>query len=140
MSEDKKEKCNHSKVEKPCKCGRPSSYDRKFIKSVDKYLEANQDEEVEVVKQRGAGGKYEMLETKLTVKLPTHEGFAMYIGVNPTTLYEWEKKHPQFSKSLRKIKTEQQQRLLNKGLSGLYNPTIAKLILSSKLSTSINFW
>ena len=95
--------------------GRPSEYKEEYIDKVDEYLALNVDEE----------------EERLKVKLPTIEGFALFIGVNKTSLYEWEKKHDDFSNALNKIRTEQQGRLLNKGLSGDYNSTIAKLILSS---------
>lgn len=65
------------------------------------------------------------------VKLPTISGFARKIGFNETTMYEWAKTDTQFSKSLGEIKAEQKDRLLNKGLSGKYNSTIAKLVLSA---------
>jgi hypothetical protein len=74
---------------------------------------------------------YEKIDYVLRVNLPTIEGFARFIGVNKTTLYEWDKKYPDFSNSLDKIRIEQQTRLINEGLAGNYNPTIAKLILSS---------
>jgi len=53
------------------------------------------------------------------------------LNVPRRTLYEWRDKHKDFSHSLEKIVTEQHKRLLDKGLSGEYNSTIAKLILSS---------
>lgn len=111
------------------KMGRPTEYKEVYISKVDEYLKIHQDEEKQVVKQ--SSEKYEMFDNKLKVKLPTIEGFALFIGVNKTSLYEWEKKHEQFSNALEKIRQEQQQRLINNGLSGDYNPTIAKLILSS---------
>jgi hypothetical protein len=114
---------------KGTKMGRPTEYKEEYISKVDEYLELHQDEEKQVVKQ--SSEKYEMYDNKLKVKLPTIEGFALFIGVNKTSLYEWEKKHEEFSNALEKIRQEQQQRLINNGLSGDYNPTIAKLILSS---------
>lgn len=96
--------------------GRPTKYEEEYINKVDDYLAENQDE---------------FENNKLKVKLPTVEGFAMYIGVNKTTLYEWEKRYENFSNALEKIRVEQKKRLLNSGLSGEYNSTIAKLILSS---------
>ena len=124
-------KCNKPKgdTEGCCKCGRPTDYKEEYILKVDEYLEQNTDEEVQVVKQ--SSEKYEMFDNKLKVKLPTIEGFARYIGVNKTTLYEWEQVQPEFSNALDKIRQEQQERLINSGLSGDYNSTIAKLILSS---------
>ena len=111
------------------KTGRPTKYEDIYIPKVDEYLELHQDEQVQVVKQ--SSEKYEMYDNKLKVKLPTIEGFARFIGVNKTTLYEWESNYTEFSNALDKIRIEQQERLINQGLSGEYNSTIAKLILSS---------
>jgi hypothetical protein len=97
--------------------GRPLEYKEQYVAMADTYLAAQQDE----VSENG----------KLKVNLPTIEGFALFLGVNKTSLYEWEKLHPEFSNALNKIRTEQQQRLLNSGLSGDYNSTIAKLVLSA---------
>lgn len=93
---------------------RPSEYKEEYVDKVDEYLSITVD----------------TIEEK-KVKLPTIEGFARYIGVNKTSLYEWEKKHDIFSNALDKIRQEQQQRLLDNGLAGTYNPTIAKLVLSA---------
>ena len=91
---------------------RPTKYTEEYIDKAKEYLELNQDEED-------------------SVKLPTLRGLAIHLDINESTLYEWDKKYPEFSKSLDKIKTEQHDRLINKGLAGTYNSTIAKLILSS---------
>lgn len=99
---------------------RPEEYKKEYITKVDEYLLQNQDEEVRAVKS-----------AKLKVKLPTIEGFALFIGVSKKSLYNWEEKYPEFLHALEKIRTEQHNRLINMGLSGDYNSTIAKLILSS---------
>ncbi len=109
--------------------GRPSEYKIEYNDKVDEYLLLHQDQEKQVVKQ--SSEKYELFDNKLVVDLPTIEGFAHFIKVNKTTLYEWDKKYPDFSNSLDKIRLEQRNRLINNGLSGDYNSTIAKLILSS---------
>lgn len=111
------------------KVGRPEEYKESYIEQVDVYLESRQDKEYEFHKTRGE--KSDSYEEKVKVKLPTIEGFALFINVNKTSLYEWEKKHPEFSNALDKIRQEQMQRLLDKGLSGEYNPVIAKLVLSA---------
>lgn len=97
--------------------GRPTEYKEEYVGMADHYLAICED----TLTERG----------KLQVKLPTLEGFAVYIGVNKSSLYEWEKKHANFSDALTKIRTEQKERLLNMGLSGDYNSTIAKLVLSA---------
>lgn len=109
--------------------GRPSEYKEEYIDKADEYLAICQDEDKKVIKQ--SSEKYEMYDNKLKVHLPTIEGFALFLNVNKTSLYEWEKIHPDFSNALSKIRTEQQKRLIDNGLSGDYNSTIAKLILSA---------
>lgn len=110
--------------------GRPTKYKEEYIDMVDEYLKLHQDIELEKIGLKSDKG-YEKIDYILKVNLPTIEGFALYIGVNKTSLYEWEKKEPLFSNALDKIRVEQQTRLINEGLAGNYNPTIAKLILSS---------
>jgi hypothetical protein len=50
--------------------------------------------------------------------LPTIEGLALYLGVNPDTLFEWDKRHPEFSESLKKILALQKKQLIDDGLYG----------------------
>jgi hypothetical protein len=103
--------------------GRPSEKPDNLPELVDQYLNECVDDFKGQVK---------------SVKLPTISGFALKIGFNESTMYEWEKRDEQFSKSLSKIKEEQKNRLLNQGLSGNYNSTIAKLVLSANHGISEN--
>jgi hypothetical protein len=96
--------------------GRPTSYKEEYNDLVDDYLK-------DCIDSYDNG--------KRDVKLPTIGGFALMVGVNKQTLYNWGEEHPQFLDSLNKIVEEQQNRLINQGLAGNYNSTIAKLILSS---------
>jgi len=110
--------------------GRPTKYTEDMVDKVDYYIEKESiDSEIEFHKTRGE--KSDTYERVLTVKLPTIEGFASFIGVNKDSLYEWARKHEVFSVALEKIRVEQRNRLIDNGLSGNYNSTIAKLILSS---------
>lgn len=108
---------------------RPTKYSDALCKKAEEYLKLNKDEFWTFIK--GDGPKGSMYERMVHVKLPTIRSFAQFIKVDESTVYDWAKKYPQFSKSLESIKVEQEQRLLNHGLSGEYNSTIAKLILSS---------
>lgn len=117
--------------------GRPTEYNEKILKKAKKYLELCQDEEERQIIGLSAKGT-ELYKNKLKVKLPSIEGLAVYLGVARSTIYEWEKtenedkslKYPEFSDILGKILAEQAQRLINNGLSGDYNSTISKLILT----------
>ena len=109
--------------------GRPSEYDPLFVERVDDYLAQCQDEEDEFHKTRGIQSDgYQRL---VRVKLPTREGFARFIRKSVDALADWEREHAEFSGALRRIDIEQKQRLIENGLSGDYNPVIAKLLLSS---------
>ena len=110
---------------------RPTKYKEEYNEQVNEYLELCQDEEVSLLESVNTKTGRERFASKLKVNLPTIEGFARYLGVNKTSLYEWAKVYEEFSNSLERIKTEQATRLQNMGLSGEYNSTIAKLILSS---------
>jgi hypothetical protein len=100
-------------VSKP---GAKTKYRKSFIKKVDEYLNSRRDR---------------VGEHAIKVKLPTIEDFANYLGVSRKSLYNWEKEYPQFAYALEKILNEQLRRLINNGLAGTYNSTIAKLMLSS---------
>lgn len=98
------------------KGGRPTEYKEEYIDKVDEYLAVSVD-------------KYD--EKKLKVSLPTMGGFSLFIDVSEKSLYNWRDEHPKFLQALSKIVKEQQKRLLDMGLSGEYNSTIAKLVLSA---------
>ncbi len=110
--------------------GRPTSYSEEMLKKTWEYISDCEDDEVQQTIGMSAKGT-ELFKNKVIVNIPTVEGLALYLGVNKTTLYEWESKHEEFSNALGKLKAKQAKQLINKGLSGDYNPTIAKLILSS---------
>jgi hypothetical protein len=109
--------------------GRPTKYNEEMNLKIQEYLDTCKDEMIQVVKMSGERG--DTFENKLKVNLPTIGGLALYIGVAESTIQEWAKEHEEFSVSLRKVVKEQEKRLINSGLSGDYNSTIAKLVLSS---------
>lgn len=92
------------------RAGRPSKYSEEILPKVQEYLDKCQDKD----------GK---------VKLPTIEGLSVYLGVNRSTIYEWKKEHSEFSDMLEEFMSSQINRLINNGLEGNYNPSIAKLLM-----------
>lgn len=109
--------------------GRPSEYKPEYIEKVDEYLSRCEDYHEEFHKTRGAqSDSYERVKV---VRLPKVEEFAAFIGVSKSTVYYWAESNPEFSDALEKILDAQKNKLIDKGLSGEYNSTIAKLMLSS---------
>lgn len=96
---------------------RPTEYKEEYVEMVDAYIQ-------------GCADKYDEEKKEYLVQLPTVEGFALFVGHHKDTIYEWVKIHPKFSDAIDKIKNHQLNKLINKGLSGKYNATIAKLLLS----------
>lgn len=109
--------------------GRPSVYTGEYVKKVREYLDSCKDTYEQLVKSTGAEGGVQY-ENKLVVNLPSIEGCALYIGVNRSTIYEWRKTYQDFSDIIEELLHEQAKKLLNKGLSGEYNSTISKVILT----------
>lgn len=108
---------------------RPTKYDPIFIDKVEEYLKDCSDRDYEFHKTRG--DRSDSYEEKVSAKIPTIEGFALYLNVTRKTLYNWQEEHEDFADELDRILIEQKLRLINRGLDGTYNATIAKLVLSS---------
>jgi len=96
--------------------GRPSEYDPSVCHKLVQYVGECQD-------------FYD--GQRVQVKLPKREGFAKYLGVTRQTLDNWANQHPEFFDALSRLDAEQKERLIDNGLAGHYNPTIAKLLLSA---------
>lgn len=114
--------------------GRPTTYTDEMLTKANEYLNScydndkNVDESLEAQPHGGALKREKKQE--LIVRIPTRGGLARYLGVSRDTLYEWAKNHTEFSDIMEWLGSEQEDRLINNGLSGAYNPTIAKLLLS----------
>lgn len=92
------------------------------------YISQCEDEIEEYHKTRG--DKSDSFERIVKVKLPSIEGLAFFMGINKTTVYEWESSYEEFSNVIDKLRQKQASELINKGLSGDYNQTIAKVLLT----------
>lgn len=98
---------------------RPTDYNEKILEKTREYINTCTDTEFD--KENGISKK---------VNLPTIEGLAYHIEVNKDTVYEWCKIHNEFSDLIDDLRAKQARELINKGLSGDYNPTIAKVLLT----------
>lgn len=115
--------------------GSPSRYKPEYVRKVDEYIEKCEDEFYDYIKSENANG--ETREQKIRVSLPTRQGFANFIGVSFSNLTEWYA-IPEMAIALQKIDAVQFTRLVNNGLSGSYNPSITKMLLSSNHGMSDN--
>lgn len=69
------------------------------------------------------------------VQLPSVADFALYLGITRETVYDWSNQespryNEDFSDIVMKISMEQEKRLINNGLGGLYTPKVVGMILS----------
>lgn len=90
--------------------GRPTSYNEEMQKKADKYAE----------EWESTGDA-----------IPSAVGLACYLGVSKSTIYLWKDNYEDFSDTLNVILTKQEQKTLNKGITGEFNPTITKLVLAN---------
>lgn len=107
------------------KGGRPTVYDRSVLDKAEEYIWFFQLSEEE---------RNNLQDSKInpTENIPTVSGLALYLGLARSTVQEWEKsKDHEFSGTLEKLKAVQEVLILNNGLIGKFNPTIAKLALAN---------
>ncbi|MFP5263733.1 MAG: terminase small subunit [Blastocatellia bacterium] len=91
--------------------GRPTEYGPRIIKQAQEYLK-----------------KYREFDEVI----PTIEGLSVYLGIRRSTIYDWasQEDKKEFSDILESILSMQGKTLVAKGLSGDFNSTITKLMLS----------
>lgn len=110
------------------KVGRPTIYNDEMLVKTQEYIDMCIDEIDDYHKTRGKmSDSYDRI---VKVNLPTIEGLAVYLGINKDTIYTWRKEYKEFSELIDKLLDKQARELINKGLSGDYNPTIAKVLLT----------
>lgn len=61
---------------------------------------------------------------------PSVANFALWLHISRDTVYEWAKEDGEFSDMIETISQIQENALMEYGLKGEYNPTIAKLVLT----------
>ncbi len=91
--------------------GRPTDYKPELVKKAWDYIET--------------------YEEKYNDKIPSVAGLCSALNINRSTAYDWAKdEDKEFSDILEKIASEQEKKLVNSGLSGDFNSTITKLMLT----------
>lgn len=109
--------------------GRPTKYNNSILRKTKEYIRDSDDIEERQLTGLSVKGT-ELYKSKFKVKIPTLEGLAYHIKVNKDTIQEWKKQHKEFSVLIQELLNKQAQELISKGLSGDYNPTIAKVLLT----------
>jgi len=90
--------------------GRPTKYNQEVQDQADRYI-------------------YEWSDIGDTV--PSRVGLCCFIGIHKDTSYEWEKRYPEFSDTCKAVDALQEHTALNKGISGVFNAQIVKLVLAN---------
>lgn len=104
--------------------GRPTDYSPKILKQTREYIAECVDTWQMVQKRRRDWVNI------YNVKLPSIEGLAYYLNVSRDTIYQWATVHTEFSDILEQLRALQAEKLINGGLGGSYNSTIAKVLLT----------
>jgi len=112
------------------KIWRPSKYlnhaPEEWRKIIDNYLEWCVDTEEALTDQ------FWNVKSYITrVNIPSVEGFCWLIKIDKNSFYDWTRKHEIFLYALREIKSQQAQRLLNKGLWWQYNTWVVTRMLAA---------
>jgi len=101
--------------------GRPTKLTPELLEKASGYLMHRMDN-VELTEKGGLAF--------VEVQLPHIADFASYLGIHKDTVYEWCKHNQEFSDIVKDILQEQEKRLVNNGLGGLYAPKVVGMILS----------
>ena len=113
--------------------GRPTKYNKGMIKKAEEYLKGCVEGLAKVktvITDEETGKEIEVFASKVfAVNLPSLAGLSLFLGVSRETIDIWSKSHSEFSDVVERLRCLQEQRLMEGGISGRYNPTITKLVL-----------
>ena len=89
--------------------GRPTKYNDELQAEADRYV-------------------YEWAEYDA---IPSRVGLCCFLGIDKTTSYDWEQLYPQFSHTCKAVEALQEREAVNKGITGVFNSQITKLVLAN---------
>lgn len=116
------------------KAGRKTKYKREYCKKIIEFFDVEPFEDIELEHYDVKTGKIKWKDIKrMPRKLPTLVQFARSIGVDYTTVYNWQKKgHSSFQKQFfdayTRAKELQKDFIIQNGLQGLYNSDFTKFV------------
>ena len=102
------------------KIGRPTKYDESMPDKVYAYIKKCKD-----------NPQGETREELTIAQLPLLCGLASYLKVNPSTIVDWRKTYKEFSNACEDLLSIQKDLLIQSGLAGSFNSTIAARILGA---------
>lgn len=114
--------------------GRPTKLTPELLEKAKTYLEYCEKNPVirEKVKTVQSESKLEKsTEREEYPHLPTVAGFAVYLGINKDTVYEWSKEDKEFSDVLANVQTASEEMKWKYGASGTLNANIVRFGLSA---------
>ena len=111
--------------------GRPTDYCDEIVEKARQYVLSAEDEDINQLAGLTQKGT-ELFKSRIKVNLPSIEGLSLHLGISRETVYDWESQESKkvFSDIIMKLRAKQAIQLINKGLSGEYNSTIVKVLLS----------
>lgn len=89
--------------------GRPTKYNADVQRQADEYV----------------------LRWSETDAVPSRVGLCCWLGIAKQTSFTWEKEYPEFLATLQAIDALQEHTAMNKGITGVFNSTIVKLVLAN---------
>ena len=110
------------------KAGQPTKYNKEILVKSEEYIKQCVDEFKSMVESKDEKTGKKKYISRFKVNLPKAEGLALYLEVHRDTLYEWARKHKEFSYILERINQLQADRVINEAMAGNYNSLIAKLL------------
>lgn len=109
------------------KGGRPTKYKASYCQELIKFFDIEPWEEREINHYKGEDVSWTDVKL-LPNRMPTLGKFAKFIGVNRDTVYEWAKKHKEFSGAFMCAKEIRKEWLIDGGLAGVFPPASFKFV------------